>query len=182
MLKEKEYRVYVYDGGDFDFAFKTSKKYKVKDFIDKESNRYKFIRVNNMNVFTDGNGSKRRELVNCYIYLGGVLLKRKYEFGPDYIEKLKETLTGIYKLDGSVLYMPKEPLGISDVRELLNLNNDEWFHMRIIKETPLRYVLVTFDWDSHTINRKKILNRKATEHFGVELYGNVLFIDENLVA
>lgn len=176
------FTVSVYKDGEFQVLFRTSKEKKVREEINKPDNRYEFIRVDNFTHHELGIRSGERQLINVSIYLGGSCVLRDYEIMPNDIEEFKKTAVCIYKIDGQVLYMPHESLSTPALKEVLGLSDDEWFSIKIVQDGPPAYAVVTYDWESFHRTKQKLKNVKASARFGMNLYGDVLFIDENLIS
>lgn len=178
----KMFTVYVYKDGEFQELFRTSKEKRVRQEINAPDNRYEFIRVDNFTHHELGIRSGEKQLINVSIYLGGSCVLRDYEIMPNDIEEFKKTAECVYKIDGLVLYLPHEPLSTPALKEVLGLSEDEWFSIKIIQYGPPAYAVVTYDWASTNRTRQKVKNVKASARFGIDLYGDVLFIDENLIS
>jgi hypothetical protein len=178
----KMFTVSVYKNGEFQVLFRTSKEKRVREEINAPDNRYEFIRVDNFTHHESGIRSGERQLINVSIYLGGSCILRDYEIMPNDIEEFKKTAECVYKIDGRVLYLPHESLSTPALKEVLGLSDDEWFSINIVQDGPPAYAVVTYDWESTNRTRQKIKNVKASARFGMDLYGDVLFTDENLIS
>jgi hypothetical protein len=154
----------------------------VRDKISAIENKYEFIRVDNFTYYEQGFRAGERELINVSIYLGGLCILHNYEIMPNDIEEFKKTAECVYKIDGQELYLPHESLSTPALKEVLDLSEDEWFSINIVQDGPPAYAVVTYDWNSFNRTKQKVKNVKASARFGMDLYGDVLFIDENLIS
>ena len=178
----KVFKVSVYKDVEFQVLFRTSREKRVRQEINAPDNRYEFIRVDNFTHYESGIRSGEIQLINVSIYLGGSCILRDYEIMPNDIEEFKKTAECVYKIDGQVLYLPHETLSPSALQEVLGLSEKEWFSIKTIQDGPPAYAVVTYDWNSFNRTKQKVKNVKASARFGMDLYGDVLFTDENLIS
>lgn len=178
----KMYKVSVYKDGEFQSILSTTRKKVVRDEIIAQENRYEFIRVDNLTHHEVGRRAGERQLINVSIYLGGSCILHDYDILPYDIEEFKKTAGCLYKLDGNILYLPHETLSIPELKDVLGLSDDEWYCIKTVQDGPPAYAVVTYDWASYNRSRQKRKNVKASTRFGMDLYGDVLFIDENLIS
>jgi hypothetical protein len=182
MAAIKNYFVSVLEDGEFIPLVKTTRERKVRDEINAPEYKFKFIRVDNFTYHDSGNKKGKRELVGVSIYLGGICILRDYEVTVESIEELKKTLTTLYKVDGDILFYPPVQYSIQDLRDMLGLTEKEFPTIKVVQDGPPSYAVIQYDWSSFGSTKQKVKNVKASNRFGIDLYGNVLFVDENLVS
>lgn len=119
-------------------------------------------------------------LIRSILFLRGVeILRKKTHINPIDIENVKQELTTVIHVDGTLSYLPAFPLTTPEVQEL---TGSEIFTMKCVKDVPQRWVTISVDEKQLGLKEKPQLNEKASKFFGCELYGNVIFVNENLVS
>lgn len=120
------------------------------------------------------------KLIRSLLYLRGVEIYRKEDYITfDDIEEVKEELTAIYHMDGTITYLPPFPLTTPDIQRLIG---NDIFTMYIVKDEPQRWATFSTDITQYGLKEKPQLNTVASELFGRELYGDVVYVNENLVS
>lgn len=176
--------VYVLSNGRFKLIGQSELTTMVNTLACNPKDKFRFIRVDNYTIKEVGKEKGKIKLINSSIYLGGLLIKRRYDRVMDIedVEEAKKELTCFYKLDGREYYYPNIPFTTPELLDMFG----GWFSMQVIggdEEDDLqRFALITYNWKQHIIDKPKVLNQKATERFGRELYGDVLYINENYVS
>lgn len=178
----KIYKIYVYKKSGFEFAEEVDLPSKVNTFVQDAAKDGCFIRVDNFTLYTWGRKAGQQVLIGCKIYLRGEVVASNYEFSPDIIDELKQTLTCMYHVKGKEDYYPDQPMSIADLKKLFGLRDKEWFTTKVVADEPSRMAIVYYDWNQFNCSREKVLNKKASKRFGEELYGDILYINENLIS
>lgn len=191
----KVYKLYILKDGEFLYVKTTTSVGAVKNFIEDNELRFDFLRVDNFTEYNVGRKAGQKRLINSNIYLRGELVLRDRDILLGDLEELKKTLTKVYRVNGEVDYYPLFPLSCRDVRDVLHIKGSDWFSIAgVIKrediekkeneEVSNRWVILTYDWQQKGATNKpnKILNVKATNILGMELYGDVLYINENYIS
>lgn len=119
-------------------------------------------------------------LVYSILYLRGVeVLRKKTHINPMDIELVKQDLTAIIHTDGTVTYLPAFPLTTPEVQEIIGT---DVFTIKCVKDEPQRWLTISLDPNQYGLKEKPMLNEKASKMFKRDLYGDVIFINENLVS
>lgn len=178
----KRYEIYVYDNGEFQLATKTAFSSFVNEYLNKKENEHKFFRVDDYTLHETGKKKGQEVMQSSSLYLNGYQIGKHYRICTEEdLTKMQKKLTTLYKVDGTVRYYPNVPLSIPDIRDILGLNENEWATEKCVKDKP-RYYALFYDWESYDCTREKVLNKTATKRFKTELYGDVLFVNDNFVS
>lgn len=179
MARQSRYDLYFYGQGLFVQVYSDNKLDVITSIIRDQRFRFSFMRLDHWSN-SDGEFKLRSETV----YLGGEKVKRFRDVVSSYdIEKLKATMTTLYRVDGTTLYFPDMPFTVNELREIFQLKEYEWYTMSAVdKDASVRRYLLFYDWAQKTITKKKVLNEHASELFRRELYGDVLLINENFIS
>jgi len=178
----KIYMIYNYVDGEFEFVTMTGVDSIVKAYINERKDKQVFIRVDNFTYYEAGRRAGTEVLVGCKVFLRGEQICSNYELNAIDIEREIKKLLKVYHTDGKVEIFPNRVLSVPDVKEVLSIPEDEWFNIEVIEQGPDRYAIITYDWKQYKTGRVKELNKKASKMFGMELYGDVIFINENYIA
>ena len=180
----KIYAICVYDGKEVIEREVLLYQSAVNNFVRDEQRKGLFITVDSY-TRKERRNSKYDNidityLINSFVFLDGIEVYRdnKVITSKD-MEAVKETLTQIIHVDGTITYLPPYPLSTPDVQEI---TGSMIFTMYVVQEEPQRWATLSIDPVQFDLKEKPQLNKVATERFGIDLYGDVLFIDENLVA
>lgn len=122
------------------------------------------------------NGEKRLFRVDAYLFGDKVHTYRKMPTIDD-LTQLLESLPVILKPDGTKSYLPNMDLTTPKSIEILG----GFGHCRIVSDELPRMAIVYRDVDELPKNKLPRYNKFASERFGLELYGNVIYIKENYI-
>lgn len=194
----KVYKTYIYDNKRKEFVYENSTNFKscIYKLVNNPKLKNDFIRVENYTYYIGGKNDGQKNLVNVSIFLGGVLILKNRDILPSDIDEQKEIIPRVYHTNGSVTYIPPVPLSIADVRSVLNISNNEWYTIAGVidlsekqnktkkeDEVTNRWSFVTYDWEQKDQQpREKKLNKYASKMLNRDLYGDVLYINENLIS
>jgi hypothetical protein len=174
----KIYRIYIYEDGKQTHCDTCYTSIEVNSIISAKDMAFKLLVVNTFTCDMD-DADKKEKFKKSIVYLGGLPV-RKYTHRADEtdIEALKKRLTILYKADGTILYYPERPFDVPELKEMFG----GWFHCKIVKTNPHRMAIVHYDWEQFEINQPKVRNIKASELFGLELFGDVLYVNEKFIS
>lgn len=148
----------------------------VSDFLlkRKKDKRFYSVEWRRENV-----GKKKTECLSSFIYLRGkyvskVLHSTTYED----IQNARKGLTVLFRHNGEIEYYPNSPLSTPEVKRIVG----GWFTIKIHKEHPRRMAIVSQDPHEEGLKLAPIFNMNASAVFESDLYGNVLYINENYIA
>lgn len=194
----KVYKTYIYDNKKKEFVYENSTNFKscIYKLVNNPELKNDFIRVENYTYYIGGKNDGQKNLVNVSIFLGGVLILKNRDILPSDIDEQKEIIPRVYHPNGSVTYIPPVPLSIADIRSVLNISNNEWYTIAGVidlsekqnktkkeDEVTNRWSFVTYDWEQKDQQpREKKLNTYASKMLNRDLYGDVLYINENLIS
>lgn len=192
---EKIYKIYVYNCGVFEFMEEAQSMSRVDKFVSDDAFKFKFIRVENFTNYLSGKYEGECRLVKTSIFLGGQLVLRKRDILPQDMDILLKSMTKVYGMDGVTRYYPNLPLSCQDVRKMIGVPEDKWFTIVKVNEFPSlskkedqeereeRWSVVSFDWGQTRYDKsRKVKNELASFKLGMDLYGDILYINENLIA
>jgi len=194
----KVYKTYIYDNKRKEFVYENRTNFKscIYKLVNNHKLKNDFIRVENYTYYIGGKNDGQKNLVNVSIFLGGVLILKNRDILPSDIDEQKEIIPRVYHSNGSVTYIPPVPLSIADIRSVLNISNNEWYTIAGVidlsekqnktkkeDEVTNRWSFVTYDWEQKDQQpREKKLNPYASKMLNKDLYGDVLYINENLIS
>lgn len=180
----KIYSISVIDGRETIARGIVSSRNQLKMYTENEEYKNLFIIVDSYTREEKKRLFEKGERAICftrsYLYLRGMeVLKSKKQLTLEDIEEASKELTCVFRVDGSRYYIPLIPLTEPEVQSIVGTDVPT---MKIVKDEPQRWA--TFSYDNKQYGNGKIppRNKIASELFNCTLYGDVLYINENLVS
>lgn len=172
------YKVYVLIDEELKLVDVLFSSTELNKIINREANKHMFFIINSYKQNEEEQCGL--EFMASTIYLGFNKLRRikSREATVRDIQNIIPSLAKIYRADGSADYLPDSPLSVQDVLDITG----GWYSIKIVKEKPQRYAIVFFDTKQHNIDKMPKYNKQASDEFGVDLYGDVLYICENFIS
>lgn len=169
----KEYDIYAVEDNNLVYKTTLIDRNVMLAFMDNKRFGFTFFVVD---VYLVDRKKKTRKFSCSILYLQREkLMQSKKEIVLSQVEQAKENLNFIYCANGKVKYLPNIPISTPELIELVG----GWFSLKTIYETPTRYDIVYFD-DKES--PRPAYNEKASNLFGMDLYGDVLLVNENLIS
>lgn len=168
----KQYTIYKFDG-----KIRFVGTYKNRTKADKVASEQKYA-DNIMLIKTEVSDNEDRfQVFNVLAYLKGDYIKR-YVYMPTIgdLYDLQDTLPVVYRIDGSMYFLPNKSLTTPKAKEIVG----GWFHIKAVSDNPTMSIVFR-DVDLTPKDKRPPINSRASEIFCLELYGDVIYINDNYV-
>lgn len=173
----RRYDIYRLDGDSLIYIKRFGNRNKADDFMAHSTEKSNFYVMYYYVNYSQNNNWK---FFSSILFLNGVPVKHsKEKIEADYILKFKQNLGRVYTTDGGMYYINNRQLTCQDVIGMIG----DFGSVKVVQDEPERWVIlyrdVTYIRQGKIKDPLPPLNKRASAKFGMTLYGDVIFINEN---
>lgn len=174
----RKYDVFKLDGDRLRFVNRFMNRNKADYYLAYKAEKHTFYIVNYYVDYSEKDGTWT--FLSSILFLNGVAVKHsKKKILPKDTEEFKNKLGRVYTTDGKEYYINNRQLTCYDVFKYIG----GWGHVKVVQEKPERWAIIYRDVDLRLLGKNKDklppLNAQASVKFGMTIYGDVIYINEN---
>lgn len=176
----RRYDIFKLDGEELTYVKRFANRNKADEFLAYKTESSAFYVMYYYVDYSKREGTERWTFMSSILFLNGIpAMHSRKRLDVQDIEKLKQKLGRVYTADGKMYYINNRQLTNQDVFDMIG----GWGHVKVVQDKPDRMAIIYRDVDYILQGKIKEplppLNKQASEKFGLTLYGNVIYINEN---
>jgi len=176
----RRYDIYKLDGEELTFVKRYANRNKADDFMAHGTSNGTFYVMYYYVDYSKKEDSNNWTFFSSILFLNGIpALHSRKRLDVQDIERLKEKLGRVYAADGKMYYINNRQLTCQDMFDMIG----GFGHVKVVQDQPDRMAIIYKDVDNILQGKSNDplppKNKQASEMFGIPLYGNVIFINEN---
>lgn len=174
----RRYDIYRLDGDTLKYIRRFNNRNNADAYLAHKAINSRFYVMNYYVNYVNKEGEWR--FLSSILFLNGVPVKHsKAKLDVADIEEYQSKLGRVYTTEGEMYYINNRQLTCQDMFDMIG----GWGHVKVVQDVPERWAIIYRDVDFILQGKIKEplppLNTQASVKFGMSLYGDVIFINEN---
>lgn len=174
----RRYDIYKLEGEELTYLKRFWNRNKADVYLAHKADKNEFYVMNYFVDYSKSNG--HWNFLSSILFLNGVpVMHSKEKITFENIDKFQRKLGRVYTAKGNMYYINNRQLTCQDVLDVTG----GWGHVKVVQDKPERWAIVYRDVDfilkGKSNEQLPPLNKQASVKFGMTLYGDVIFINEN---